>query len=40
MVEAHDPERLKRLVAAAERVAAQRFSVYQQLAAVTIPTAK
>src|SRR6185295_6004998 len=37
MVERQDPERFKRLLAAAERSAAQRYSVYQQLAGVTIP---
>ena len=40
MVENQDPERFKRLMAAAERDAAQRFAVYQQLAGVTIPTGK
>jgi pyruvate-ferredoxin/flavodoxin oxidoreductase len=40
MVETQDPERFKRLLKMAERDAAQRFAVYQQLAGVTIPTAK
>jgi pyruvate-ferredoxin/flavodoxin oxidoreductase len=38
MVEKQDPERFKKLLAAAEKDAAQRFAVYQQLAGVTIPT--
>jgi pyruvate-ferredoxin/flavodoxin oxidoreductase len=37
MVEKQDPVRFKRLLASAERVAAQRFAVYQQLAGLTIP---
>jgi pyruvate-ferredoxin/flavodoxin oxidoreductase len=37
MVEKTDPQRFKRLLAAAERVARQRYAVYQQLAGVTIP---
>ena len=40
MVETQDAERFKRLLAAAEREAAQRFAVYQQLAGVTIPLGK
>jgi pyruvate-ferredoxin/flavodoxin oxidoreductase len=38
MVEKLDGERFKRLLAAAERDARQRYAVYQQLAGVTIPT--
>jgi pyruvate-ferredoxin/flavodoxin oxidoreductase len=37
MVEKLDPERFKRLLAMAERQAAQRFGVYQQLAGLTVP---
>jgi pyruvate-ferredoxin/flavodoxin oxidoreductase len=37
MVEMQDPERFKRLLAAAERDAAQRLAVYQQLAGLTVP---
>jgi pyruvate-ferredoxin/flavodoxin oxidoreductase len=37
MVEKLDPERFKRLLARAEREAAERFAVYQQLAGLTIP---
>jgi pyruvate-ferredoxin/flavodoxin oxidoreductase len=37
MVETQNPERYKLLVKAAEREAAQRFAVYQQLAGLTIP---
>jgi pyruvate-ferredoxin/flavodoxin oxidoreductase len=37
MVEKQDPERYKRLAAAAERSAAQRYAVYQQLAGITVP---
>jgi pyruvate-ferredoxin/flavodoxin oxidoreductase len=37
MVEKQDPERFKRLIAAAQRNAAQRFAVYQQLAGITVP---
>ena len=37
MVEKIDPQRYKRLVAAAQREASQRFAVYRQLAGVTIP---
>jgi pyruvate-ferredoxin/flavodoxin oxidoreductase len=40
MVETQDPERYKLLLKAAERDAAQRFAVYQQLSSVTIPTGK
>ncbi len=40
MVEKTDPERFKRLLAAAERSAQQRYAVYQQLAGVTIPRAE
>jgi pyruvate-ferredoxin/flavodoxin oxidoreductase len=38
MVEKLDPERFKRLLAAAEVSARQRYAVYEQLAGVTIPT--
>jgi pyruvate-ferredoxin/flavodoxin oxidoreductase len=37
MVEKQDPERFKRFLAQAEREAAQRYSVYQQLAGITVP---
>jgi pyruvate-ferredoxin/flavodoxin oxidoreductase len=37
MVERRDPQRFARLIAAAERQAAQRMAVYQQLATVTVP---
>jgi pyruvate-ferredoxin/flavodoxin oxidoreductase len=37
MVEKQDPERFRRLLAAAGNVAAQRFAVYQQLAGITVP---
>jgi pyruvate-ferredoxin/flavodoxin oxidoreductase len=37
MVEKTDPERFKRLMRKAERDAAERFAVYQQLAGLTIP---
>ena len=37
MVEKQDPERFKRLIAAAQRNAGQRFAVYQQLAGITVP---
>jgi len=37
MVEKLDPDRFKRLLAAAERDARQRYAVYQQLAGLTIP---
>jgi pyruvate-ferredoxin/flavodoxin oxidoreductase len=37
MAEKVDPERFKRLMAAAEKAARQRFAVYQQLAGLTIP---
>jgi pyruvate-ferredoxin/flavodoxin oxidoreductase len=37
MVEKQDPKRFKHLLAAAEREAAQRYAVYQQLAGVMIP---
>jgi pyruvate-ferredoxin/flavodoxin oxidoreductase len=37
MVEKQDPERFKRLIDAAQRSAAQRFAVYQQLAGITVP---
>ena len=36
-VERRDPERFRRLSAAAEREAAQRFAVYQQLAGLHVP---
>jgi pyruvate-ferredoxin/flavodoxin oxidoreductase len=37
MAEKLDPERFKRLMTSAEKAARQRFSVYQQLAGLTIP---
>jgi hypothetical protein len=37
MVEKQDPERFKRLAVLAQRNAAQRFAVYQQLAGITVP---
>ncbi len=37
MVEKQDPERFKRLLAKAERHAAQQYAVYEQLAGLTIP---
>ena len=37
MVERQDPVRFKRLLAAAEMQARQRYAVYQQLAGITIP---
>jgi pyruvate-ferredoxin/flavodoxin oxidoreductase len=37
MVEKQDPERFRRLLAAAGNVAAQRFAVYQQLAGIKVP---
>jgi pyruvate-ferredoxin/flavodoxin oxidoreductase len=37
MVEKVDPERFKRLLAAAERDTRQRYAVYEQLAGLTIP---
>ncbi|MFL6292481.1 MAG: 2-oxoacid:acceptor oxidoreductase family protein, partial [Thermoanaerobaculia bacterium] len=37
MVEKQDPERFKRLTAAAQLNAAQRYAVYQQLAGITVP---
>jgi hypothetical protein len=37
MVEKLDPERFKRLLAKAERQAAQHYAVYEQLAGLTIP---
>ena len=37
MVEKIDPERFRRLTAAAERDAAERFAIYQQLAGITVP---
>lgn len=40
MVEKMDPERFKRLLGKAEREAAERFAVYQQLAGLTIPRTK
>jgi pyruvate-ferredoxin/flavodoxin oxidoreductase len=39
-VELQDPERFKKLLHDAERDAAQRFAVYQQLSGVTIPNAE
>jgi pyruvate-ferredoxin/flavodoxin oxidoreductase len=38
MVEKIDPDRFKRLAAAAQREVTQRFAVYQQLAGLTIPS--
>jgi pyruvate-ferredoxin/flavodoxin oxidoreductase len=40
MVETQDPERYKLLLRAAERDAARRFAVYEQLSGVTIPIGK
>jgi pyruvate-ferredoxin/flavodoxin oxidoreductase len=40
MAEKIDPERFKVLMAAAEHHARQRFSVYQQLAGLTVPRAE
>jgi pyruvate-ferredoxin/flavodoxin oxidoreductase len=37
MVERRDPQRFRRLIAMAEREAAQRIAVYQQLAGITVP---
>jgi hypothetical protein len=37
MVEKLDPERFKRLLAAAEREAAQRVAIYEQLSALRVP---
>jgi pyruvate-ferredoxin/flavodoxin oxidoreductase len=37
MVEKRDPQRFRRLIAMAEREAAQRIAVYQQLAGITVP---
>ena len=37
MVEKQDPERFKRLTAASQRSASQRYAVYQQLAGITVP---
>ena len=37
MVEKRDPERFRRLMAMAEREAAQRIAVYQQIAGITVP---
>jgi len=37
MVERRDPERFHRLVAMAEKQAAQRLAVYKQLAGITVP---
>ena len=37
MVEKQDPERFKRFLAQAEREAASRYSVYSQLAGITVP---
>jgi pyruvate-ferredoxin/flavodoxin oxidoreductase len=37
MVEKLDPERFRSLLARAERAAAQRVAVYQQLSALTVP---
>jgi hypothetical protein len=38
MVERLDPVRFRDLLARAERLAAQRFAVYQQLAGITVPS--
>jgi pyruvate-ferredoxin/flavodoxin oxidoreductase len=40
MVETQDPERYRQLLAAAEREAARRYAVYQQLAGLTVPAAQ
>jgi pyruvate-ferredoxin/flavodoxin oxidoreductase len=40
MVERMDPARFKRLAAAAQREATQRFAVYQQLAGLRVPVAE
>jgi hypothetical protein len=37
MVEKRDPERFRRLMAMAERQAAQRIAVYRQIAGITVP---
>jgi hypothetical protein len=37
MVEKIDPERFRDLLERADRLAAQRFAVYQQLAGIKIP---
>jgi hypothetical protein len=37
MVEKLDPVRFKRLLAAADREAVQRYGIYQQLAGLTVP---
>jgi hypothetical protein len=37
MVEKQDPERFKKFLETATRHATQRYSVYQQLAGVTVP---
>ena len=37
MVERRDPARFKRLMAAAEQMAARRVAVYQHLAKLTVP---
>jgi pyruvate-ferredoxin/flavodoxin oxidoreductase len=37
MVERRDPERFRRLMAMAEREAAQRIAVYRQIAGITVP---
>jgi pyruvate-ferredoxin/flavodoxin oxidoreductase len=37
MVELSDPERFKWLMEEAQRQAAQRFAIYQQLAGVMVP---
>jgi pyruvate-ferredoxin/flavodoxin oxidoreductase len=37
MVEKQDPERYRHLLALSSKIVAQRFSVYQQLAGITVP---
>ena len=37
MVEKADPERFKRLMKSAQKLAQQRYAVYQQLAGITVP---
>ena len=40
MVERRDPERFRRLLRMAERQAAERFAIYEQLAGLTVPVPK
>jgi hypothetical protein len=40
MVEKQDPPRFRRLLAMAEARAAQRYAIYQQLAAVKVPVSE